>query len=213
MSTSAISPVFLSGAVTGADVLAFKDMFSLTTTQLLRVLSITRAQFNSYTSNLDDPVKDVALALTIRLYFRHPDLVESPGLFNVEEWYQSIGGQTRIKKRLLSILFGRDANSGYGWLDKGARLTPKMYNLLLLAAKKLKNGLHELHEEACAEATHRGVAPFVTGSWAVPANGRPCAVAFEDLMPTAENTKRGPKPKKKSLRSSAASAAKKAAGN
>lgn len=191
MFASTIMPRALEGPVTGADVLQFQDEFALMTKDLLRILSITKATLNKCKERPLDPVEDVALALTVRLYLLHPWLVESPRMLDMRAFYDSIGGEDVVKKRFLSVLFGRDANTGYLWLDRGKRPTVQMYRLLKMVSKDIPGGLQKLFDEACKEAEGRHVAPFATGSWSSPANGLPSKVSFWDLASTGDSPRRG----------------------
>lgn len=197
MFASTIMPRTIEGSVTGADVLQFQDEFALMTKDLLRVLSITKATLKKCKEHPSEPVEDVALALTVRLYLMHPWLVESPRMLDMRAFYDSIGGEATVKKRLLSVLFGRDANTGYLWLDRGKRPTVQMYRLIKMVANEIDGGLEKIFAEACKEAVGRGVAPFSSGSWTMPANGSPSEIPFSDLASTGENSRRGRVPQRK----------------
>lgn len=180
MFTAPVFPTEIEHAVTGRDIEDFRERFGLSWVDIIAITGIPRTRLNHYAKNPDQVVDDVTVALMIRFYSRFPDLVPAPRRFSMPLWYESIGGQSRIRLRLLSILFGRDANTGYRWMEKGAPLTTQMYNIVNLVNRKT-DGLQALHDLACKEARYRGVAPFFSGSWTQPADGRPSDIAFADL--------------------------------
>lgn len=182
-------------AIIGRDLEDFRVRFGLSLKQLEETLSIAPAKRLKYLAAPNEVVDDVAVALTIRMYLRHPELLVTSVNFDVLSWYLSLGGGRLIRKRLFSVLFGRDANTSYRWLDKRTPLTKQMYDLVRLV-KAVQNGIFELYEVASAEATYRQVSPFITGSWAKPADNLPCVIPFGDLASTPLTSRRGPKPKR-----------------
>lgn len=203
MHTGRILPSEVDHAITGRDLEEFRQRFGLTMSQIVEVLSIPRQKINKYIRDADVVIDDVAVALTVRFYLKFPDLLPTPASFDMVAWYESLGGERKVRKRLFSVIFGRDANTSYRWLEKRSPLTKQLYEMVRLV-QSVPDGLYQLFALGCTEAEYRDVAPFVTGSWSRPAEGNPATIPFGQLASTPETSRRGPKPASPEKRARAA---------
>lgn len=160
-----LSPISISHAITGTDISQFMLRFNLSMDELSELLSIPKAKLPAILSSRE-PVKDVAVALLVRVYSEFPHLLPR---FDVLEFFRSLEGSEDQKLRHLGVIFGRDSSASYRWINKGRPMSGQPMSLGRLI-KRLPDGADDLKRLAIKEAKSRGVNPFKTGSWSKPAS-------------------------------------------
>jgi len=157
------SSVSINHAVTGTDINLFMLRFNLSIDDLSELLNIPKNKIQPMLSSTD-PVKDVAIALLVRLYSEYPHLLPR---FDVQEFYNGLTGPDEQKLRHLSVLFGRDSSASYRWINKGRPMSGQPLALGRLI-KRLPDGIDDLKRLSIQEAKYRSVNPYKTGSWTKP---------------------------------------------
>lgn len=158
------SSVVIDHAITGSDITQFMSRFNLSMDDLSELLSVPKNRLPEILQTTE-PIKNVAIALLVRLYSENPELLPR---FDIQEYYASLNGSEQQKLRHISICFGRDSSASYRWINKGRPMSDQSLSLGRLISR-LPGGIAELQRLSVKEAMHRGVNPYKTGSWSKPA--------------------------------------------
>lgn len=160
-----VPPVEIEGPVTGKTIQTFQLVFGLTMVELCEILSIPRPAIKAVMEQ--DPVKDVAVAVLVRFYFKHPDRVPRLRDLNMANVYQRIGGEKTVRVRMFSVPLGRDSGAGYNWVNRGFRASDQPLDMaeMIMRSENPTAQYFEFFDAAREEAAARGVNPFLTGSW------------------------------------------------
>lgn len=167
-----LHPNTINHAVTGLDVYMLMMRHSLSMEELSELLYVPKNKLNALISS-QEPVKDVAVALLVRVYTEYPELIPK---FEILEFFAELQGSEEQKLRHLAVCFGRDSSAGYRWIHKGRPMSDQPLALGRLI-KRLPNGIEDLRRLSVREATYRGVNPYKTGSWTKPADFDPREIA------------------------------------
>lgn len=159
------TPYTINQPVRGTDVANLMLRHNISADEMCELLHLNKAKLNALLSS-DKPIKDVSIALLIRVYSEYPHLLPK---FDVLEFYESQTGAEAEKLRHFGPNFGRESTAGYNWIVKGRPMSAQPLALGRLI-KRLPEGYDDLKRMAIQEAKYRGVNPFKTGSWSKPAS-------------------------------------------
>lgn len=176
-----------SQAVTGADVLRLQRMLGMSNEAFCELLRIPAARLVEITKGeaLVTPLKNITLALMVRMLYRFPDLANTFRPPEVADFYEKIGGPQVCRERMLAVLFGKEAGASYRWLGLNGReveAPEPVVRQLMSFALWMGEGFGALVEAAKTEAVYRGVNPFGAGSWRRPMSNA-TDVLLADLGP------------------------------
>lgn len=165
--------------ITVSDFNELKKRTGKTTVDFCEMLGITRQRFYDISKKRDrsEVIKEVPLALLIRLYKKLPSLVSkrAPTPLDVHE---AIGGAEKINFQAMAIVFGRGSASSRRW-KKG--ISPSEVSRPVLEALRNSDRKEEildiLIDNVYEEGMIRGLTPFKDMGW----NGTPVEGSVEDI--------------------------------
>lgn len=164
-------------AVIGRDIEDLRMAYGLSVEDARSLFGMTITKWADIVRhNPDVPVRDVSLALLVRLLDMNRDLLTPPEYPHPEEMkalFESIYG-VELEQKKLSVLLGADGSSAYRWLKAGSSQNPSVRVLMLFLEKRLlsctvearKRVLQEWEQLVLNEGQVRtGKDVFKTGRW------------------------------------------------
>ena len=167
----------LDRAVIGRDIEDLRMAYGLSIEDTRSLFGMTVTKWADIVRhNPDSPVRDVSLALLVRLLDMNRELFTPPEYPHPEEMkalFESIYG-TELEQKKLSVLLGADGSSAHRWLKAGSSQNPSVRILMLFLEKRLlsctpdtrKQVLREWERLVANEGQVRtGKDVFKTGRW------------------------------------------------
>lgn len=126
--------------VIGRDIEDLRMAYGLSVEDARSLFRMTQVKWSEIVrQGAEQPVRDVPLALLVRLLDSHRDLFQPPDYPHPGEMktlFESISGSEMEQKRL-SVLLGSDGSSAHRWLKAGSRQNPSVQILMLFIEKLL----------------------------------------------------------------------------
>lgn len=163
--------------VIGRDIEDLRMAYGLSVEDARSLFRMTAVKWSDIVrKGTDEPVRDVSLALLVRLLDSQPALLEPPEYPSPEEMkalFESIY-ESELEQKKLSVLLGADGSSAHRWLKAGSRQNPSVQILMLFLEKLLltvhpedKRDLLAQWERMVTDEGHArtGKDVFKTGKW------------------------------------------------
>lgn len=151
--------------ITGSDVQMFAAENRMKVGEACAALNLTRAAWGAITKSGAAPVEDPALAILIRLYRKHPELLPRQRNQTLRTLFMHLGGEDAVSPRLLALLMGREQTAGNRWFVEGKEVQGRgaLQQLMLVLHKFTygRDALSALTEAAHAESDARELDVFV----------------------------------------------------
>lgn len=162
--------------VIGQDIDDLRLAYGLTTADACHLFGMTMGKWSETKNASQEPLRDVSLALLVRLLDGNPGLFSPPQYPTPQEMkalFEACEGQP-IEQYKISVLLGNDGSSAYRWLRLGSAQKPSVLRLMLYLEKALlalpekeRNEAFKTWKEVVnAEGSSRGISNVLkSGSW------------------------------------------------
>lgn len=165
--------------IKGEDLDSLREQMGLSTMDAcwLFGLSMTNWTIIAKNKGAKIPLKNVTLALLVRVLREYPELCPITPLADAREVYEVIAtAQPELDYKRMSIMFGCEASSGYRWLTQGSKIGPVLDRLFKVfmasyaevkgSPRKLADLVAEWDQMVIEEARARGVVGiYSVGRW------------------------------------------------